>query len=703
MRKFLFNICLLLALAGCARVVPETSPKQEKPAVESPFVKGVLDVRFSPEFAAVLEQGVEGAVTKSPDLNSALESIGAVAVRRLFPYDEKWDVRHRREGLDRWYKVYYDPDSTDPTRATKALGALQGAEIVEAPRSRRLAASVPLPFNDPMALKYQWNYCNDGSLHSGFVSGADINVVPVWNRYTAGSPDVLVAVVDGGIDISHPDLGPVTVPAGEDGSKNFCETSYGSRSSSLIDPYTIYPYDHGTHVAGTIGAVNNNGKYVCGIAGGSDGTGGVRLLSCQVFMYDASTTASEDEDVLKEYYGDTAEALVWACDRGAVIANNSWGYVYDTESEAASGRIDSADKAAVDYFIKYAGCDNDGNQLDGSPMKGGVVVFAAGNEGMKYGAPANYEPIIAVGAIAANGKRASYSNYGDWVDICAPGGDAQSDWCETIYSTAPMDEQYVWTGGGYCTEYDGMQGTSMAAPHVSGVCALLASYFGGPGFTPADLKKKLFEGVNTSFPTGTGGNIGNLVSAWGAFTSGANRPPEVVKSPDPVLIDNLDVEMKMRPSDFITDPDGETLEWTVAVTSDILGAEVSEGYLVLTGVGCGYAEVTLTGTDAAGESAQVRFQVLVRDSSYNSANGVESDPFDLYPNPVVDLLHIRPDRVATFEVRITNSTGRTLLEQTMSGSAFNPPTVDMRACATGLYFAEITYDGRVYDYSFAKQ
>ena len=690
-------IPLIILLAACAREVPDVSLTSQD---ETPVRGGVLNVRFGTDLSAVLEQGVDGPATKSADLNAALESIGAVSVQRLFSADPRWEARHHREGLDRWYRVIYDPEAADPTKAVKAVSGLPGAEIVEAPHARRPLGSVPLPFNDPVALKYQWSFCNDGTLHSGFAKGADIDVVSVWRNYTAGSPDVIVAVIDGGIDTSHPDLGPVTIPAGEDGSKNFCETDFGGRNSKLIDPWVLYPYDHGTHVAGTIGAINNNGQYVCGIAGGSDGTGGVRLLSCQVFMYDTSTTSEEEPS---EYYGDTADALVWACDKGAVIANNSWGYVYDDETQASRGKVDAADKTAIDYFIKYAGCDNDGAQLPDSPMKGGVVLFASGNEGWQYGWPAGYAPVIAVGAISGTGERAPYSNYGDWVDICAPGGYPESDWSEAIYSTMPMDSKYVWTWDGYRAEYDGMCGTSMACPHVSGVCALLASYFGGPGFTADDLAERLLDGVNTSFPTGSGGNIGKLVSAWGAFASGANHPPEVVGTPDPVLIDKSGSEIRMLPSDFITDPDGESLLWSVSVSDAAVSAEVDGKYIVLTGLECGYADVTVTGTDAAGESAAVSFTVLVRDSLYNSGNGVDNDPFDLYPVPVVDILHIRPDRDADFEVTITNSTGRVLMDQRMYAGPFNPATVDMTKCATGLYFARITISGSEYTYSFAKQ
>ena len=135
---------------------------------------------------------------------------------------------------------------------------------------------------------------------------------------------------------------------------------------------------HGTHVAGTVAARNNNGIGVCGVAGG-DGTpnSGVRIMSTGVFSG-------------KRGQGGFAKAFVYAADNGAVISQNSWG-------NQAPGRTPGSYRDAIDYFIKYAGCDNDGNQLADSPMKGGVVIIASGNSNSeeRY-APGEYGPAIAV-------------------------------------------------------------------------------------------------------------------------------------------------------------------------------------------------------------------------------------------------------------------------------------------------------------------
>jgi hypothetical protein len=231
-------------------------------------------------------------------------------------------------------------------------------------------------------------------------------------------------------------------------------------------------------------------------------------MSCQIFVDNPDGTTDQAPG---------AAAIKYGADNGAVISQNSWGYSFDRNhdgevtgdemKEALNATIGASDKAAVDYFVKYAGCDNNGNQLPGSPMKGGVVIFAAGNEGIPNGAPAEYDGVIAVGAVTPDGSRASFSNYGPWVDICAPG--------TSILSTIPGNQ------------YDYSQGTSMACPHVSGVAALIVSYFGGPGFTNEMLKSKLLESSNKSAISQTR-QVGGLVDAYGAFVYGNDKAPSEV-------------------------------------------------------------------------------------------------------------------------------------------------------------------------------
>ncbi len=450
---------------------------------------GELIVRFSEDFLSSAGWGPEDSVslakTRSHIGADILADLGVASLTRLYPDAGEWEERHRAAGLHQWYRVRYEP-SCPETRASESFSSLDFVEYVEPVRRLKSAAV----FDDP-GLSRQWHYNNQGG--GRYVSGADINVVPVWENLTTGSSNVIVAVVDGGIQMDHPDLNGVVIPGGTSGSRNFVDGYTG---------YSISATTHGTHVAGTIAAINGNGIDGCGIAGGKDGSGGVRLLSCQIF----SDRTDTDGNALQ---GDSYNAMVWGADHGAVISQNSWGYEYGSATEAKNGGV-GAMKAAIDYFIMYAGCDKDGNQLPDSPMKGGVVIFAAGNDNWPDGWPAEYEPVIAVGAMNATMSKSSYSNYGDWVDICAPGGDSGID--PMIFSTLP--------GGAF----GALQGTSMACPHVSGVAALLVSYFGGQGFTNEMLKARLLGGANGGTAL-RGQHIGPLLDAYGSFMMGGTTPP----------------------------------------------------------------------------------------------------------------------------------------------------------------------------------
>lgn len=452
---------------------------------EGAIMSGECIVLFSEDVTAQIEESQElGLIqTKSAGIDDMLEQLGVTSMKRLFPYAGEYEPRTRREGLHRWYVLTYS-ESVPFTKADAGLGCLLGVEFVEPVRKIKIQ-----DYNDPY-------YPNLWGLNNVSYSGYDINVKPVWKDYTTGSPDVIVSVVDNGVQLDHPDL-----------RSNCVQEHYNAVDNTSI----IYAGDHGTHVAGTIAAVGNNGKGIVGVAGGDYAAGrpGVKIMSCQIFKDTPEGTASSQTA--------SAAAIKWGADNGAVISQNSWGYEFDDNGDgkltgkelelALASTISKSDKDAIDYFIKYAGCDNYGNQLSSSPMKGGVVIFAAGNDNIENGAPAEYDEVIAVGSIASNGLKSSFSNYGDWVDLAAPGSD--------IYSTV--------TGSGYAY----MNGTSMACPHVSGVAALVVSYCGGPGFTNDMLKEKLLNGANpTAIPASY--RIGALVDALGAVTYGTDKAPAQV-------------------------------------------------------------------------------------------------------------------------------------------------------------------------------
>ena len=521
--KHCFAALLMAAvLLSCAReelLPPQPETNAGVPVEEGNFVQGEARVYLSEELAAMVEEAAQSGsiVTKSSGLNDALAELGITQMHRLFPHAGEYEERTRAEGLHRWYVVKYAQEVT-LTKAQVSLEQVPGIDIFEPVR--------PVKINDFNDLTYElWGL--DNQTYRGF----DINVKPVWEQYTTGNPDVIVSVVDNGIDIKHEDLADNCLTEGH----------YNAVSGTSY----IKAGDHGTHVAGTIAAVNNNGRGVASVAGGDKAKGlpGVKLMSCQIFE-------DQPDGTTKSAGG--AAAIKWGADHGAVISQNSWGYTFDSDgngsldgteyANAMNARISGSDKAAVDYFIKYAGCDNKGNQLPNSPMKGGVVIFAAGNDAIANGAPAEYEQVIAVGSVASNRTRSDFSNYGDWVDICAPGS--------SIKSTVPNNRYAI------------MGGTSMACPHVSGVAALIVSYFGGPGFTNEMLKEKLLNSVNyDAMPKKN--RIGGLVDAYGAFVYGNDKAPAAV-------------------TDLLASGRGNNIDITLTTTADEDG-KAAYGYFAIYG------------------------------------------------------------------------------------------------------------------------
>ena len=461
----------MLILSGCAT-------DGLKPTGESPAQKESNESIAGTAVLLVAEDVADGF--EDMPRTKAFDAIGIERIERVFPDAGEFEERHRAAGLHRWFRVSYDP-AVPQTKAGEDLGALPGVEAVDFPHEKVKYSN----FNDSF-LFHQWNYINTAQKR-GFKAGADINVEPVWDRYTGGSSDVIVAVVDGGVDRSHEDLAGVVLSASE-GSHNFVSGYSGTQ---------MFADEHGTHVAGTIAAVNNNGKGVCGVAGGRNGNGGVRIMTLPIFGPRSSDS------------GDDASAIVWAADHGAVIMNCSWGYVARSESQARRtaqqfNSYSSALRSAIDYFIANAGKDSRGRQT--GPMAGGVIFFASGNDGYRYGTPASYEPVIAVGAFGPDGKMARFSNYGDWVDLLAPGGsDSSSRAQEWVLSTVPTNN------------YAFMPGTSMASPHAAGVAALIVSYFGGQGFTNTMLKRAMINGSDPNAINRQGRAAGGKLDALGSF------------------------------------------------------------------------------------------------------------------------------------------------------------------------------------------
>ncbi len=441
------TVCMLAACSEKEVTVKESPDVTGHKEVPADAVPGHIRIK--------LER--QSAESKGVDLSS----LGSYTLVRTFPDGGRFEKRHHEAGLDLWYDVFFDKD-IPLTRASGSIKGIEGIESIEYVQPIEPAAV--FTFNDPDFSK-QWHYYNPGT-SKGTVAGSDINLLPAW-EVTTGRNDVIVCVNDGGITWNHPDLAANMwvneaelngKPGVDDDGNGYVDDVYGYnfvvKEGSNQPIGTISFDDHGTHVAGTIAAVNNNGIGCCGIAGGNGTAGsGVRLMSTQT----AGGSA---------YIG---QSMIYAADMGAVLMNCSWEI----------GSYSKSLSEAIDYFNKYAGLDENGVQV--GPMAGGLMIFAAGNDSKDTCYPAQQDNVFSVAAVGADYVRSYYTNYGEWVDISAPGGDAQKGF--NIYSTVPNG-------------YGMMQGTSMAAPHVTGVAALVVSKYGRVGFTREMLINILKNSAN---------------------------------------------------------------------------------------------------------------------------------------------------------------------------------------------------------------
>ena len=526
-KKFFYIAMVALALTGCSDSLSTIDSSEGKADITIPSdaEAGELLIKFAPEMSSILDQAQmsktrSGKATRSgiPSTDEVLDILGSYSFERVFPVDANTEARTREAGLHLWYTVKFDK-STDLKAAAERLkqlgevtkvqtnGRIKRAYNTDSKRiylsdkalqqkaTRAAASGEP---NDP-GFAYQWHYRNLGAGNYGFENlndnqagaeaGCDVNAVEAW-KTCVGNPSIIVAVLDEGVMYTHPDLAPnmwcnpgeTTQGQKADGDGNGYEGDLHGynfvEESGNITWSDANDSGHGTHVAGTIAAANNNGIGVSGVAGG-DGTpnSGVKIMSCQIFSGQNSVTLAGE-----------ARAIKYAADNGAVILQCSWGYNSSESSELSGYTPGPAtekewaetyplEKEALDYFINNAGSPN-------GVIDGGIAVFAAGNEYAGNPAfPGAYSKCVSVASLAADYTPACYTDFGSLVTLSAPGGDLEyygkigetedEYWAETGEQKGAVLSTLVKNGQ---PAYGYMEGTSMACPHVSGVAALGLAY-----------------------------------------------------------------------------------------------------------------------------------------------------------------------------------------------------------------------------------
>jgi serine protease len=302
----------------------------------------------------------------------------------------------------------------------------------------------------------QWHY---------FDQGTSINVEPAWDRATGNG--VVVAVVDTGYR-PHADLIDNILPGYDMISDAFIGNDGDGRDNDALDPGDATSVNecgsgspasssswHGTHVAGTIAAVTNNNSDVAGVA------------------FDAKILPIRALGKCGGYTSDITDAIIWAAggDVSGVPTNLNPAQVINL-SLGGSGSCSQTYTAAI----------------NSARANGATVVIAAGNSNINASdaVPANCAGIIAVAATGPTGAKAGYSNFGSVVDVAAPGGDTSFGSTGGVLSTLNTG-----TSGPGVDSLAYYQGTSMAAPHIAGIAALL--YESDPNATADEIKAAIVD------------------------------------------------------------------------------------------------------------------------------------------------------------------------------------------------------------------
>jgi subtilisin family serine protease len=444
-------ILLAIALTMPALARPAAARSVDVPA--SSLASLAAPARVSPDQPRILVRFSAGAT--SAERERAIASVGGTADRVI--------------------------DAIGVTRVALPIASRDDQTGLTALRLARDPAVVSVEPDSTGSVQFAPNdslYLTDPSFGLGQWGLRKARVDQAWD-VTRGSSGVIVAVIDTGIDTSHPDLVGVALPGA------LFLTSPDPQCTPVSAGSIVDDNGHGTHVAGLIAANANNGQGVAGVAFG------VRVLPIKALDCQGSGLLS-----------DVASSVIWAVDHGARIINISLG------SSAAQSTLQDA--------IRYAVARNV------------LVVTAAGNCGVastRCGSvnepqyPGAYPEAFAVGATDPNDLRASFSNVNGYVALSAPGS--------RIWSTTPTYPTTLSRNNPGTTSYAAFSGTSQASPFVAGVAALLLSK--DPTLSPTQVADRLragaddlgAPGVDPEFGAGRVNALRAVGGVAGAATYGA--------------------------------------------------------------------------------------------------------------------------------------------------------------------------------------
>jgi subtilisin family serine protease len=453
----------LFALPAAAAQDPAIDPGPVAP----PTTSKELPAQAANRFVVKFKSGTAAAASARANAYGQAARTAGVTVKEL---------RRTATGA----AVIQTSETLTPGERASVVASLRGQASVEsvAPDTFvRPAGTVSDPY-----FQYQWDYTE-------YTGG--MRVPAAWDVTTGRG--ATVAVIDTGIT-THSDLAANIVPGydfisdpgiSNDGDGRDADaTDTGDYCNGATSSW------HGTHVAGTIAAAGNNGRGIAGVA------------------YGAKVQPLRALGACGGYLSDIADAVVWAA--GGTVAGlpaNPTPAQVINMSLGGSGQCEAYFQSALDF----------------AASKGTVVVAAAGNENspVSGSTPANCDKVITVGATGRNGSRAFYSNYGPEVDVSAPGGDATASAYNAILSTWNDGQTTIGSEA-----YGFMQGTSMAAPHVAALAALMMTSGSTP--TPADVEAKMKATARPLPGTcDTGGCGTGLVDAWAAVRASTPAPPAI--------------------------------------------------------------------------------------------------------------------------------------------------------------------------------